>query len=140
LQLGQLHDQLKPLHVQSMLKPTIAVVGASAQRHKFGNQCVRAYAAKGYDVYPVNPREVLIEGHRTFATLANVPLPRLDRVSIYLPPDVCLRVLPELAKKPAGEFWFNPGADREDVIAEARALGMNVVTGCSIVNIGASPY
>jgi uncharacterized protein len=120
-----------------MSKPTIAIVGASAQRHKFGNQCVRAYAARGYDVYPVNPLEALIEGHRTFARLADVPVPRLDRVSIYLPPDVCLQVLPELAKKPALEFWFNPGADRADVIAQARALGMIVVRGCSIIDIGA---
>jgi predicted CoA-binding protein len=122
-----------------MSKPTIAVVGASASRHKFGNKCVRAYASRGYDVYPVNPHETAIEGYPAFAKLADVPVEQLDRVSIYLPPDVCLQVLPELAQKVAREVWFNPGADRADVLAKARALGMHVVTSCSIVDIGASP-
>jgi predicted CoA-binding protein len=123
-----------------MSKPTIAVVGASSHRWKFGNKCVRAYAAHGYDVFPVHPRESTIEGQRVFASFADVPAAELDRVSVYLPPEVCLRVLPELAKKPAREVWFNPGADRADVIAQARALGINVVVGCSIVDIGANPY
>ena len=121
-------------------KPTIAVIGASSSRHKFGNKCVRAHAAQGYKVYPVHPRERTIEGHPAYAKLTDVPLAQLDRVSIYLQPDVCISLLPELAQKPAREVWFNPGADRADVIAAAKALGMNVVVGCSIVDIGVSPH
>ena len=33
-----------------MGKPTIAVIGASPDRQKFGNRCVRAYTRVGYDV------------------------------------------------------------------------------------------
>ena len=123
-----------------MSRPTIAVVGASADRRKFGNKCVRAYAAVGYDVYPVNPNTAEVEGHRAYATLADVPVERLDRVSVYLRPEVCLGVLPELAKKPAGEVWFNPGADHPEVLEKARALGLNVVAACSIVDVGVNPY
>jgi predicted CoA-binding protein len=123
-----------------MSRPTIAVVGASADRRKFGNKCVRAYAAAGYDVYPVHPNAREIEGHRAFATLAEVPVPRLDRVSVYLRPEVCLGVLPALAKKPATEVWFNPGADHPTVLAQARALGFNVVAGCSIIAVGVDPH
>jgi predicted CoA-binding protein len=123
-----------------MPRPSIAVVGASNHRHKFGNKCVRAYAAAGFDVYPIHPLADTIEGHKAYATLAEVPLARLDRVSVYLKPEICLPVLADLAKKPAGEVWFNPGADTPEVLETARTLGMNVVAGCSIVDIGANPH
>ena len=45
-----------------MSKPTVAVVGASADRRKFGNKSVRAHLAQGYDVYPVNPKAGEVEG------------------------------------------------------------------------------
>jgi len=38
-----------------MSKPTVAILGASADRAKFGNKSVRAHARAGYEVYPVNP-------------------------------------------------------------------------------------
>lgn len=37
-------------------KRTIAIVGASADRAKFGNKAVRAYAEEGWEVWPVNPK------------------------------------------------------------------------------------
>ncbi len=31
---------------------TVAVIGASTDRHKFGNKAVRAYAQRGFTVWP----------------------------------------------------------------------------------------
>ena len=123
-----------------MGRPSIAVVGASADRSKFGNKCVRAYASVGYDVYPINPRAETIEGHKAWGHIRDIPVVEFDRISVYLPPHLCLSVLPELASKPAREVWFNPGADDPDVLTQARALGLNVVVGCSIIDVGVSPY
>jgi len=39
---------------------TIAIIGASADRGKFGNKAVRAFVRQGYTVYPVNPKETEI--------------------------------------------------------------------------------
>jgi len=123
-----------------MAKPSIAVVGASPDRQKFGNRCVRAYASVGYDVYPVNPRATTVEGRPAYPSLADVPVEHLDRVSLYLPPEVALQVLPELTRKNIGQLWLNPGADSPEVIARAQELGLPVVVGCSIVDVGVSPY
>jgi CoA binding domain len=41
---------------------TIAILGASADRAKFGNKAVRAFVRQDYVVYSVNPKETLIEG------------------------------------------------------------------------------
>ena len=123
-----------------MSRPTIAVVGASSDRAKFGNKAVRAYVLKGYDVYPIHPKEERIEGLQVYRSVADVPAATLDRVSIYLSPAIGLQALPEIARKPAGEVWFNPGADSPEVLAKARELGMNAIAGCSIVDVGVSPY
>jgi predicted CoA-binding protein len=101
---------------------------------------VRAYLHKGYEVYPVNPNEEAIEGLRTYRSIRDVPAAKLDRVSVYLRPAVGLRVVEEIATKKVGEVWFNPGADAPEVIARARELGLPVVCGCSIVDIGLSPH
>ena len=118
--------------------PTIAVLGASSNRQKFGNKCVRAYAHAGYRVFPINPTEKEIEGHPAFAKLADVP-EALDRISVYLPPPVTLDYLKEIDDAKAGEVWLNPGAYDTKVLEEARRLGIPIRPGCSIVDIGLSP-
>jgi predicted CoA-binding protein len=121
------------------LKPTIAILGATVDRAKFGNKAVRAYAQAGYHVYPVNPKESAIEGWPTFASLADVPEQELARVSVYLPPKIGLQILPEIARKTVGDVWFNPGAESRDILVKARELGLNVIAGCSIVALGVTP-
>src|SRR5262245_11260302 len=122
------------------MKKTIAIIGASTQRSKFGNKAVRAYLRKGFDVYPINPRAGTIEGLPTYRSIREVPAPTLDRVSIYLPPAIGLKVIDDVAAKPCLEVWLNPGAESDALIARARELGLNVVCGCSIVDIGVSPH
>lgn len=119
--------------------PAIAVIGASADRSKFGNKCVRAYALRGYEVFPIHPREQRIEGWPVFRSVRDIPVPRLDLVSIYLPPAVGLTILDDLTHKLIGEVWFNPGADAPEVLSRARELGLPVVVGCSILAAGISP-
>lgn len=122
-----------------MTKPTVAILGASADRSKFGNKSLRAHAKFGYEVFPVNPKGGEIEGLTVYRSLAEVPAAHLDRVSVYLPPAIGLAALDEIAAKGADEVWFNPGSNSADVLAKARELGLNAVNDCSIVALGLSP-
>ncbi len=122
-----------------MSQPTVAVIGASADRRKFGNKAVRAFAARGHRVFPVHPTAQEIEGHPAFRSVLDVPVDRLDRVSLYLPPDIGIGVLDEIARKPVGELWVNPGAESDALLERARQLGLNTVCVCSIVAVGMSP-
>ena len=119
--------------------PSIAILGASSDRTKYGNKAVRAHLQQGYQVFPVNPKGGTIEGQPVFQSLADVPVARLDRISVYLPPKVVLGMLDEIAAKGCNELWLNPGTESQEVLDRAEALGLNVVQACSIVGVGMSP-
>ena len=117
----------------------VMVIGASRDREKFGNKAVRAYQRQGHTVLPVNPHADQIEGVKCFAAIGDVPGP-IDRATIYLPPEVGIDTLDELAtRNDVEEVWLNPGSESPELIDKARSLGLKVIQACSIVDIGASP-
>ena len=118
---------------------TVAVVGASSDRRKFGNKALRAFQAEGYRVLPINPNERDVEGIATFASVLDVP-GEIDLATVYVQPDVTLGLLDEFERKKIPEIWVNPGAENDEVMAEARRRGLNVIFACSIIGIGRSPY
>jgi len=117
---------------------TIAIIGASNDRSKFGNKAVRAFRQQGYQVFPVNPKETAIEGLPAFKSIRDVP-GHPQMISVYLPPAVLLKVLPDIAARGCDELWLNPGTESDEVIAEAERLKLNVIQACSIVGVGVSP-
>jgi len=117
---------------------TVAVIGASNDRAKFGNKAVRAFRQQGYTVYPVNLKETEIEGLSVYRSIRDVPV-RPQMVSVYLPPPVLFKILPDIAARGCDELWLNPGTESDEVLAEAERLGLNVIQACSIVGVGMSP-
>ena len=117
---------------------TVAVVGASSDRKKFGNKALRAFVAEGYRVIPVNPNEAQVEGLPTYASVLDVP-GAIDMATVYVQPDVTLRLLDEFERKGIPEIWVNPGAEDDSVMSEARRRKMNVIFACSIIGIGRHP-
>ena len=123
-----------------MTRPTVAIIGASPDRRKYGNKSLRAHVQQGYDVFPVNPTVDEVEGMRAYPRLADVPVEALDRISVYVPPYVGLKLLDEIQQKGAREVWFNPGAESPAIIARAKELGLEIIQACSIVDIGVNPH
>jgi predicted CoA-binding protein len=117
---------------------TVAVVGASSNRDKFGNKALRAFEHRGYTVIPINPTEAEVEGHPAFKSVLDVP-GAIDLATIYVPAPVGVRVMDDLAKKGIPEVWLNPGADDRQVVEKAQSLGLKTVRQCSIIAIGESP-
>jgi predicted CoA-binding protein len=117
---------------------TVAVIGASRNRRKFGNKALRAFEQNGYRVLAINPNETEVEGHRTYASVLDVP-DAIDIATVYVHADVGVRIMDDLAQKKIPQIWLNPGADEPEVLARARELGLKVTTACSIIAIGDSP-
>ena len=117
---------------------TVAVIGASNVREKYGNKAVRAYLRQGWTVYPVNPNEREVEGLPAYPSITDIPGP-VTRATLYLPPEVGLRVLDGIKAKGVTELYVNPGAESDDLMTRAEALGLDPIWACSIVDIGERP-
>jgi predicted CoA-binding protein len=120
-------------------QPVAVIIGASQTRAKYGNKSVRAHAAAGYDVIPVNPSGGEIEGLAVWASVDDLPDIDIDRISVYLAPHHMLPLLDSIAKRRCRELWLNPGAESDELISRCKELGINVVCGCSIIDVGYSP-
>lgn len=121
-----------------MEEKTVAIMGASADRTKFGNKAVRAYHEVGWRVFPVNPKGGTIEGLPVYPSIGDVPQP-LDRVSLYLRPAIGLTVLGDIAAASPHEVYLNPGTADAALLEKARTLQLPIIEACSIVAIGRSP-
>lgn len=117
---------------------SVAVVGASADRSKYSNKAIRAYRDGGWQVYPVNPKGGSIEGLDVYPSVDAIP-GVVDRVTLYLPPQLGVEVLEAIATKKPDEFFVNPGAESDELVEQARELGLDPIQACSIVEIGLSP-
>jgi uncharacterized protein len=116
----------------------IAIIGASSKRSKFGNKSVRAHVNQGWTVYPVHPKEASIEGLRAYPSILDLP-EKVDRVALYLPPELGLRILEDIAAAGSAELYINPGAGSSELRERAAKLGIPTRDVCAIVAIGESP-
>ena len=117
---------------------TVAIIGASSNREKWGNKAVRAFRQQGYKVFPVNPNEPEVEGLKTFPSIKDVPV-RPDIITVYVPPARLVNLLPDIAARGCGELFLNPGTESDEVLAECERLGLNAIQACSIIAVGVVP-
>lgn len=108
---------------------TVAVVGASDNPARPSND-VFGYLARNshYQLYPVNPNVVEVEGVRAYARLADLPVVP-DMVDVFRRYEDLPAVLDEvLALDPLPKcLWLQQGLWHEQVAQQARAAGLTVV-------------
>ncbi|MHC4879870.1 MAG: CoA-binding protein [Planctomycetota bacterium] len=120
-------------------QPTVAVVGASRDRSRFGSISLRAHLQQGYRVFPVNPNADEIEGLSAFPSLSDVPADHLNRITVYVPPEIGIDLLDEIANVDVDEVWFNPGSADSALRERAEELGLEIIEACSIVDLSINP-
>lgn len=119
-----------------------AVVGASADRAKYGNKVLRVYLQRErLPVFPVNLRVGSaggsIEGVKAYATLADAPA-RPRSVSIITPPEVTERVVQQAIELGVEHLWMQPGAESARAVQAAEEAGLSVIADgtCILVVLG----
>jgi acyl-CoA synthetase (NDP forming) len=117
---------------------SIAVVGASTNRRKFGNKCVRAFKERGDTVYPIHPVHEEVEGLQVYRSVLDVPQ-EIEVASFYVPAQVGIRVLEECAEKGIKKVWLNYGAESAEILQRAQELGIETSVTCSIILAGRTP-
>jgi predicted CoA-binding protein len=91
---------------------------------------MRFLLSLGYTVYPVNPGQAgkQILGQKTYATLAEIPVP-IDMVDVFRAPEYLDAVVDEaLALEPRPDvIWAQLGVRDDKAAAKAEAAGIEVV-------------
>ena len=133
---GTMSIDAAPVNIaQLLLDPgtTVAVVGATDNRAKYGSIIYRDLKRKGYSVYPVNPHRDTVDGDRAYPDLRSLPV-RPTIVNIVVPPDQTLEVLREAIELGLTDVWIQPGAADAGVrrMASEHCLGA-LIDACIMV-------
>ena len=120
-----------------MASPAFGVIGASANRQKYGNKVLRCYQQNGWKVIPVNPNESEIEGIPCVATVNDLPT-EVGSISMITPPAVTAKLVPLAIEKGIKNIWMQPGAEHPEAVALCREKGINVIAdgSCLLVVMG----
>ena len=93
---------------------SIALIGASNNRNKYGNKIYRDLRNKGYNVTPINPKEEKIEGDRAYTSIEEMKeLP--DIANFVVPPPVAIKIAQNITNLGIKHLWFQPGSESKEL-------------------------
>jgi len=120
-----------------LASPSFGVIGASANRHKYGNKVLRCYQQNGKSVVPVNPNEPEIEGVPCVPVIGDLPA-EVKSISMITPPSVTAQLVPLAIEKGIENIWMQPGAEHPEAVALCSERGINVIAdgSCLLVVLG----
>jgi predicted CoA-binding protein len=125
---------MQDLIKEYMALKRFAVVGATDNPHKYGNQIVKNLKGRGYEVYPVNPKLGKVEGLACYRSLSDVPV-KVDVVDFVVPPEATEQVLKECKRLGLNRIWLQPGSESEAAIAFCQENELKVVHSvCVMLN------
>ncbi len=111
---------------------TLAVVGATDNPSKYGSVIYRDLKRKGFIVYPVNPNRTVVDGDRTFATLAEIPRKPMI-VNIVVPPEVTIKILQQCLDLGLMNVWLQPGSESPEVLTFLQEHDFNYLANACIM-------
>lgn len=92
-----------------------AVVGASADKEKFGYKVFMHLSNNMFNVYPVNPYTTSIEGHPVFENLSKVPYTPTVVITVTKP-SVTEQIVKEAHQLGIKKIWMQPGSESKEAI------------------------
>ena len=117
-----------PLAIQRVIHSarTIAVVGLSKNALRASYFVAFYLKRHGYRVFAVNPRETELFGEKSYASLAEVPVP-VDVVDVFRTPDAVPGIAREAVAIGAKTLWCQFTVISEEGARIAEAGGLSVV-------------
>ena len=86
----------------------------------------------GHRAIPVNPAFDEILGEKCYRTVGEIPGP-LDTITLYVGPARSTALVDDIVNTGARRIILNPGAENDDLARAAKARGIEVVEGCTLV-------
>jgi predicted CoA-binding protein len=125
---------MQDLIKEFMAQKKFAVVGATDNPQKYGNQIVKNLKGRGYEVYPVNPKLKELEGLSCYPNLAAIPV-KVDVVDFVVPPAVTEEILRQCQELGLNRIWLQPGSESQKAIVFCEENNLKVVHSvCVMMN------
>ena len=105
---------------------TLALVGLSRGKRKFGNAALKELRAKGYTIHPVHPTAATIDGVRCWPSLASLPEP-VGGVLTVVPPAETEKVVAAAHEAGIARVWMQQGSESDAAIRFCEEHGIAVV-------------
>ena len=93
---------------------SIALIGASTDKKKFGNKILIDLDSKGHVVIPINNKETEIEGKKVFKTVNEIS-EHPSIINFVVPPHIGFEITKELVESGYDNFWYQPGAESNEI-------------------------
>ncbi len=128
-----IEQQLK----QFFASPVFGVVGASANRDKYGNKVLRCYQQNNLQVLPIHPEETQIEGLDCVPSVADLP-EEIQSISIITPPKITEKVVEQAVAHGIKNIWMQVGSESPAAVQYCEEQGLNVIAdgSCVLVVLG----
>lgn len=92
----------------------IALVGASNDPKKYGNKILLDLVSKGYSVAPINNKEKMISGNKSYINVLDLEVtPSI--INFVVPPKIGFKITKELVENNYDNFWYQPGAESKEI-------------------------
>jgi predicted CoA-binding protein len=121
----QINDDGKLSEMLSDSK-VVAVVGHSDKPYRTSYQIAQYLRNAGYTVYPVNPMVDQIDGEKSYASLAEIPVP-IDIVDVFRRSEHLRSVVDEAAKVGAKAVWAQQGVYDAEAANLAEQENLDIV-------------
>lgn len=119
--------------INEFLKPkSFAFIGLSRDPKKFSRTVFKELLAKGFDIYPVNPKMDDVEGVKCYHDVAD--LPDTVRHGLFMTPKSNTAGAVENAVHHGfHHIWIQQGAETREAVEIARQNGVKLVHGACIM-------
>ena len=123
---------MQELIKEFMAQKRFAVVGATDNPQKYGNQIIKNLKSRGYEVYPVNPGLKELEGLTCYPSLADIPV-KVDVADFVVPPGTTEALLKQSKELELSRIWFQPGSESKTAITYCHENNLKVVHSVCVI-------
>ena len=112
---------------------TVALVGASDDKHHFSNAVYKTLKDHAVNVVPVNPHEAVVHGDMCYSSVATVPGP-VDGVIVMVNHERAIPIVRECIDHGVTHVWLFKGLGGESAVSDeavelCHERGVDVIAG-----------
>ena len=113
--------------IRTFLEPKkMAMAGVSRNRKKFGYSVFKELRAKGFEIFPINPRADEIDGVKCFASVGELPAD-VKHLHIITPKTQSEELVRQAHEKGIQDIWIQQSSETPEALEFAKNKNINLI-------------